>query len=156
MRTIGNNEQVDARRARGLTLLTNGCSTAEVGSQVGVSERTVRRWRQQDRDGGPPVREKAGRRPRLNDKQLVVLQRELKRGAITHGYFEEYWTRDRIGHLIWTLFNVRFHPSAVARIMLRMGWSYQVPVRRSTDRDEKEVRTWVHDTWPQVKKSKSI
>ncbi len=51
MRIQGTNAQVDERIARGLTLLEQGLSCAGIGDQIGVSTRTVERWRKDARDG---------------------------------------------------------------------------------------------------------
>jgi hypothetical protein len=44
------------------------------------------------------------------------LERALKRGAFEQGYAGDYWTLDRIAHLIWDLLEVRYHPSNVWHI----------------------------------------
>ena len=47
MRPKGASEQLTVRRERGLALLEAGKSAAEVAELLGVTERTVRRWRQE-------------------------------------------------------------------------------------------------------------
>lgn len=76
----------------------------------------------------------------------------LKRGAYASGYAEEYWTLDRIGHVIWELFGIRYRTSSVWYLMQRMGWSSQMPQRRSLTRDEQKIAHWKHYLWPQIKK----
>jgi len=80
------------------------------------------------------------------------LEKELLKGAYAHGYAEDYWTLDRIGHLIWDKFDVRYHSSAVWHIMKRLGWSNQRPQRRSLARDEEAIKRWKHYSWPRIKK----
>ena len=70
-----------------------------------------------------------------------------------HGYAEDYWTLDRIAHLIWTTFGVRYHPSGVWRVMQRMGWSNQKPKRQAVQRDDEAIAHWVRYKWPQIKKT---
>lgn len=43
----------------------------------------------------------------------------MKCGAYTYGYTGDFWTLDRIAQLIWQLFAVRYHPSAVWHILRR-------------------------------------
>lgn len=152
MRIKGSNAVADARRARGLSLLKEGKTCAQVASQVGVTTRTVYRWQQEDRAGGPRERRKAGRRCFLNRRQLQRLERALKRGAFAHGYAEDYWTLDRVAHVIWELFGVRYHPSGVWRLLRRMGWSCQKPQRQALSRDDDAIAHWKRYQWPRIKK----
>lgn len=152
MRTIGTNRQVDERKQRGLELLKNGLSPAEVASRLGTTVRTVQRWRKDERDGVKRVRKKTGRPSKLTAIQLRRLARQLKRGARVHGYHDEHWTLDRIAHLIWVLFRVRYHPSSLWYVMDRMGWSSQKPRRQAIQRDDDLVAVWIESEFPRIKK----
>jgi transposase len=152
MGTIGTTKQVEQRRKRGLKLLAQGRSPAEVARQVGVSERTVRRWRQEKRECRKRQTGRRGRPSRLTTEQLATLQEALDKGAYAHGYAEDYWTLDRIGHVIWTLFGVRYHPSGVWHVMHRLGWSSQQPQRQALQRDDKQIVRWKRQVWPRIKK----
>ncbi|MBP2047949.1 hypothetical protein J2Z21_000873 [Streptomyces griseochromogenes] len=39
--------------------------------------------------------------------------------------------------------------SAIAQMLHRHGFSYQVPARRAIERDEDAVTGWGKETWPQ-------
>ena len=151
MRPKGTDEQLAARRERALALLQAGHRPVDVARAVGVTDRTIRRWRaeaaQPKRRRGPK-----GRRPKLTAAQLRQLERVLKRGAYAHGYAGDYWTLDRIAHVIWELFAVRYHPSGVWHVLRRLGWSCQRPQRQSLDRDDAAVGHWRRYVWPQIKK----
>src|SRR5262245_57812949 len=151
MRPKGTPEQLDARRERALALLGQGQKPSAVAAAVGVTDRTVRRWRAGA--GKPKRRAKRlpGRPRRLSAKQVQRLERELKRGAFAHGYASDYWTLDRVGQLIWQLFAVRYHPSSVWHVLRRMGWSCQRPQRRPFGRDDEAVVHWRRYIWPQIK-----
>ena len=152
MRTIGSNRQVDERRNRGLALLQDGLTPKQVASRVGTSVRTVQRWAKDARDGVKRQRQRPGPKSQLGKRQLERLARQLKRGARAHGYAEDHWTLDRIAHLIWTLFGIRFHPSGVWYVMQRMGWSSQKPTRQAIQRDDKAIEAWIETDWPRIKK----
>lgn len=151
MRPKGTDEQLAARRERALALLQAGQRPVDIARAVGVTDRTIRRWRaeaaQSTRRRGPK-----GRRPKLTAAQLRQLERALKRGAYAHGYAGDYWTLDRIAHVIWELFAVRYHPSGVWHVLRRLGWSCQRPQRQSLDRDDAAVGHWRRYVWPQIKK----
>jgi transposase len=80
---------------------------------VGVSKDTVEHWRQEESNGVIRQRKKLDPRVCLSAKQIRKLERELKRGTYANGYDKDYWTLDRITHVIWTLFKVHYHPSGV-------------------------------------------
>ena len=105
MRAKGTSDQLAVRRQHGLKLLRAGKSTAQIAEQLGVTARTVRRWRQDAKS--PKPRQPLGRPQRLTAHQRQQLEQALKRGAYTHGYAEEYWTLDRITHVIWQQFGIR-------------------------------------------------
>ena len=156
MRTMGSNRQVDERRKRGLALLHDGLTAKQVASRVGTSVRTVQRWAKAAQAGKPRERQRPGPKPRLKAQQVQRLARQLKRGARAHGYAEDHWTLDRIAHLIWTLFGVRFHPSGVWWVMQRMGWSSQKPIRQAIQRDDAAIEAWIETDWPRIKKVASV
>ena len=74
------------------------------------------------------------------------------RGAYANGYAEDYWTLDRIAHVIWDMFGIRYRASSVWYLMHRMGWSNQKPQRRSLARNEQAIVHWKRYVWPRIKK----
>jgi transposase len=153
MRPYGTSEQRTVVRQRAFDLLAEGLDSAEVAQRLGVTERSLRRWQHEARH---PQRKTAKRRPGrpslLSVKQLRQLEKALERGAYAHGYAEDYWTTDRIGHVIWELFGVRYESSGVWRLLQRMGWSSQKPQRQPLHRDEEAIRHWKRYIWPRIKK----
>jgi transposase len=114
--------------------------------------RTVQRWAKAGQTGQPRERQRPGPKPRLKERQVQRLARQLKRGARAHGYAQDHWTLDRIAHLVWTLFGVRFHPSGVWWVLQRMGWSSQKPIRQAVQRDDEAIEAWIETDWPRIKK----
>ena len=152
MRPPGTDKQLAARRERALVLLKKGRPPGEVAAAVGVTDRTVRRWRRAIKSPQRRAKRLPGRPARLSATQLRRLERALKRGAYAYGYAGDYWTLDRIGQLICQLFAVRYHPSGVWHVMRRLDWSCQRPQRRSLARDDAAVAHWRRYLWPQIKK----
>ncbi len=130
MRPFGTAKQLAHRRQRARALLRSGCSAVEVAQRVGTTAHSVRRWRR-EAHRRPVKRLRSARRPgrpsRLSTTQLAQLRAALKEGAYAYGYAEDYWTLDRIAHLIWELFRVRYRSSSVWYLMRRLGWSCQKP-----------------------------
>ena len=155
MRPFGTIEQLANRRERALRLLRQGMGPAEVAQRVGATRQSVYRWLHASH---LPKRKSKGqsRRPgrpnRLTDAAQRRLTTVLKRGAFANGWAEDYWTLDRIAHLIWNMFGIRYYASSVWYLMQRLGWSCQKPQRRSLARDEQAIAHWKHYVWPQIKK----
>jgi transposase len=153
MRPFGTTEQLARRRQRARDLLRRGLSPKQVAQQIGATERSVRRWKQGSKQ---PKRKLHSRGPghpcRLTVSQLRRLARALGRGAYAYGYVEDYWTLDRIAHLIWDLFRERYRSSGVWYLLHRLGWSCQKPQRRTFQRDDEAIAHWKHYVWPHIKK----
>jgi transposase len=47
---------------------------------------------------------------------------------------------------------VSYHPAHIGRILKRLRWSLQKPIRRATQRDEKAIQRWKEERWPEIKK----
>ena len=153
MRPYGTTKQLSQRHQRALAWLRHGQSTAQVAKRIGTTSRSVQRWR---RESQPPKRKPGkplpGRPSRLSASQLRSLVQALQGGAHAYGYAEDYWTLDRIAHLIWELFQVRYQPSGVWYVLQRLEWSCQRPQRRTFARDDQAVGHWKLSVWPRIKK----
>jgi len=152
MRPYGTSDQLKKRREEALQLLKGGVSVDAVAAQMGVNPQSVRRWRREQKHPKEKSERAPGRAAYLTEKQIKKLEKELLRGAYAHGYSEDYWTLDRIGHVIWTLFGVRYEPSGVWRLMTRIGWSSQKVQRLAIQRDDAEIANWKRRVWPRIKK----
>lgn len=155
MRPFGTSEQLAYRRKRALKLLRHGYGPTQVARRVGATIQSVCRWR---RESKHPKRKSAshqrapGRPSRLSKSQIRRLVSALNGGAYAFGYAEDYWTLDRIAHLIWELFHVRYRTSSVWYVLHRLGWSCQKPQRRSLARDDEAIAHWKRSIWPHIKK----
>jgi transposase len=155
MRLIGTSHQLAARQAQALVLLQQGHVTARVAEMVGVTPHSVQRWRRsalQPRHKRKQNLKSLHRPCRLTLRQLKQLEKALRPGALAYGYAEDYWTLDRIAHVIWRLFGVRYRPSGVWRLLHRMEWSCQKPQRISFQHDDEKIAHWKRYIWPRIKK----
>jgi transposase len=153
MRPYGTTKQLAQRRQHALALLRHGRSPAQVAKRFGTSTRSVRRWRSESHQSvRQPTQRAPGRPSRLSPSQRRCLVQALRQGALAYGYAEDYWTLDRIAHLIWELFQVHYQPSGVWRLLQRLAWSCQRPQRRTFARDDAAIAHWKRYVWPQIKK----
>jgi len=152
MRPYGTSEQLQQRRQRALALLRRGQSIGSIAEQVGVAVRSIYRWKQHQPQSKKSSSPPPGKPAYLTRNQIQRLEQELLRGAYAHGDSEDYWTLDRIGHVIWDLFKTRYTLSGVWRLLERMNWSWQKVQRLAIQRNDETIANWKSRTWPRIKK----
>ena len=147
---------LERRRLKAARLFQQGKTQAEVGRELQVSSMTVSRWwRSWQAEGVEGLRAagRAGRKRRLSEAQRKAIEKALHKGPLAHGYATDLWTLPRIRDLIEQITGIRYHEGHVWRVMRQLGWSLQKPTTRARERDEAAIQRWVHERWPQVKKT---
>jgi len=87
---------------------------------------------------------------KLSQEQLRQLAELLAGGAEGHGFHGEAWTQPRIAQVIQQKLGVKYHVHHIARLLKKIKWSRQKPVRRATQRDEAAIRHWQLVEWPKI------
>jgi len=147
--------ELEQRRLRAAKYMTNGLSDAEIARRLRVSRESVRRWRKSWKAKGRSGLRKAGRagrKPRLTEKQQQAVNAALAKGAVANGYASELWTLPRVAEVVEKLTGVRYHPHHVNRLLWALGWSCQKPKLVSRARDEDAIAEWREHTWKKLKK----
>jgi transposase len=147
---------LEQRRLRAAGLFAKGVRPAEVARQLGVSRQSATAWHQAWKEEG--VRglrqaERTGRPPLLTDRELKDVQRALLKGPTAYGWKTELWTLERVAVVIGITTGIRYHVGHVWRILRQLGWSWQKPARRASERDEEAIARWVREEWPEIKNS---
>ncbi|MET4659726.1 transposase [Streptomyces sp. PvP037] len=129
-----------------------GDENSVIAHDLRVSVRSVQRWRRPWSQNGPRALASKGPAslPLLSDELFAVLERELAKEPMAHGWPDQTWTLSRIKTLIGRRFHKSYTVQGVAALPKRHGWSCQVPARRALERDEAAVAGWVKETWPSV------
>lgn len=143
------------RRFQALGLYRKGVSQADIARQLHVSRAAVCQWLKRAKTRGKPAlrrKPRPGRPPKLTVVQRRQLVKLLARGAEQAGYATQLWTAERIQRLVLEQFGSRYHVNHVPKLLRQCGWSYQRPTGRAVERNEIEVRRWVRDEWPRIKK----
>ena len=156
MRPPGSPQELERRRLRAIELLREDHAPVEVARIVGCDRRSVRRWSAAFRKGGGEgikARPTRGRPPRLDEKARGRPERALLKGAKAAGFETDLWTCPRVAQLIQDRFGLRYHVDHIGRLLHALGRSPQKPQRRAVERDEDEIRRWVKEEWPRVKKT---
>jgi transposase len=148
-------DALEKRRFQAIRLFERGENQSAIARQVKVVRQTVARWVQQYRAQGKSALRKAGRagrKPRLSEKDHQRLQTLLLQGPERLGYETPLWTCPRVAHLITQEFGVRYHQGHVWKILVGLGWSPQRPTGRARERNEEQIRHWKKKVWPAIKK----
>ena len=145
-------------RLQAVERFERGEKNREIAAGLRVSERSVERWRRQWRERGEVgvLSKGSPGRPRLNEKQVVKLERELERGPLVHGWGDQRWTLARVKTLIGRLFHVSYTVEGTWRLLKRHGGSWQQPARRAIERDDDAVDLWKKEVWPRVRASRRL
>jgi transposase len=150
-------EALEKRRFHAMQMWERGLSQSEIARQLRVGRQSVARWVQQYRAQGKSALRKAGRAgrmPRLSDKQRQRLEKLLVAGPERIGYETPLWSCPRVADLIEREFQVRYHEGHVWKILVSLGWSPQRPEGRARERKEEQVRQWKKKVWPGLKKKR--
>lgn len=156
MRLRGSADLLEDRRRRALALLDEGLSLNEVGRRIKCSASSVKRWRDARSKGGQQalrVRFSPGRPPKLSRAQRRKLVLVLLKGAVASGYANQLWTTARVAEVISREFGVHYHRDHVGRLLHALGWSHQKPQKKALERNQAEIRRFVREDWPRVKKT---
>jgi transposase len=148
-------EGMERRRRQAVRLFKAGNTQAEVARKLGVSRQSVSRWHKRYRHGGIKRLKsagRAGRKPKLDAKQLSRVDASLRKGAQAHGFDTNLWTLPRVAIVIEQLTGVRYHPGHVWRILRDLDWTLQRPSNQARERNQEAVMQWTSKRWPAIKK----
>nr|WP_274704761.1 IS630-like element ISDge17 family transposase [Deinococcus geothermalis] len=147
-------DQLEERRLYAQQLLATGeISTKEIAETLGVSESTVRTWKQRLREHGSLKATQAPGPPqRLSPEQRAQLEELLREGPLAAGYPDSRWTTPRVRAIIGTHFDVWYHADHVRTVLHQLGFSPQKPEPRALERNEQAIQTWVEHTLPELEK----
>lgn len=150
---------LEERRIRGVRMIVEQkLSEHEVARRLGVSQGAVSMWYAAYRNGGHSYdalspKKHTGRIPRLNTKQLGQIPKILARGAIRYGFETDLSTAQRVSKVIRDRFNISYSDAQTVRILHRLGFSWQKPEGVAREFDEDNVKEWVVDVLPKIKKA---
>ena len=143
------------RRLRALQLNQQGWSQRDIAEALDVSEETVSRWLARARAGGPEAllaHHAPGHPSKLSPAQRRLIPEFLWHGPEAYGFRGEVWTCARVAKVIEEEFGVAYHKHDVARLLKQLHWTPQVPIRRVLQRDEKAIKHWRDEVWPEMRK----
>src|SRR5260370_28787203 len=105
-------EALEKRRLQAIQMLERGLRQAEIARQLRVVPQTVARWMHDYRTHGKSALRKAGRagrKPRLSEKQRQQLEKLLVAGPERLGYETPRWTSPPLPHLTAHHLAISYH-----------------------------------------------
>lgn len=159
MRPHGTGAELERRRRLAVDRVRSGYTQRQVAEFFKVNVRSVSRWMKAYRERGaaglaaqPPP----GRPPKLTADQEGQVLRWFRRSPTEFGFSTELWTAPRVAALIRRKFRVKFHPRYVNQWLAERRITPQKPERQARERDDREVRRWLREEWPRIKKARGV
>jgi transposase len=135
--------------------VADGWSQQFVADFLGVSRRTVVRWRgrfRREGEAGLLPRSRPGRPPKLSDRQAEQVLSWIEHSACDFGFDNEWWIAPRLAWLIEQRLGVRMNPRYLNDWLARRGITPQMPQHQPRERNEQLINAWMRHQWPRIKK----
>jgi transposase len=156
MRPHGTGPELERRRRLAVRRVRSGYTQQGVADFLGVHVRSVQRWVHAYREfGGAGLKAKlvSGRPPKLSSAQEREVLSWFQRSPREFGFPTELWSAPRVADLIQRKFGKSFHPRYINQWLAQRRITSQKPARQARERDDREVRRWLREEWPRIKKS---
>lgn len=148
--------QEDLRR-KAVRAVLEGRTQTEVGRTFGVTRQALGKWMKAHREGGARAL-RARRRGRPQGGSLKAWQAAQIAKRVVDRHPEQLnlpfylWTREAVAQLIESRFGIRLSVWTVGRYLARWGFTPQKPVRRAFEKNPEEVRRWLREEYPAIRK----
>jgi transposase len=155
MRPHGTASELERRRRLAVDRVRSGYTQTDVAQFLGVHRTSVCRWVKACREGGRralAAKRSPGRPPKLTAAQEREVLGWFSQSPTKFGFSTELWTAPRVAQLVAQKFHVHFHPRYVNQWLAEHRVTPQKPVRQARERDAREVRRWLREEWPRIKK----
>ncbi len=143
------------RRMQAWRLRKQRWKQRDIAVALDVSEGAVSRWLSAAHRGGKAAlwsRRHAGASPKLTPAQMRLIPDFLGHGSEAYGFRGKLWTTARVAKVIEEEFGISYSKGHVSRLLKQLQWTPQIPVIRALQRDEKEIRHWQREVWPELKR----
>jgi len=155
MRPDGTPAELERRRRLAVLRVRSGYTQKGVADFLGIHLRSVQRWMRAYREHGMrglKARPAPGRLPKLSFRQEREVLRWFRRSPTEFGFATELWTAPRVAALILRKFRKKFHPRYINQWLATRRITPQKPSRQARERNEREIRRWLREDWPRIKK----
>ncbi len=143
------------RRLRAWHLYQQGWKQKDIAHALDATQGAVSQWITAAKTGGEEAlkrRKAPGAKPKLTKEQKAQIPALLLRGAQAFGFSGDVWTCERIAQVIQQEFGVVYHKEYIGCLLRALGWSYQKPACRATQRKAEAIQEWTQQRLPALKK----
>ncbi len=155
-RPRGKADKLEDRRQEAMDLIdSEGLTAAEVARKLKIHDRTIRKWLAAYRKSGAKglaVRVSTGRPTKLEEKDLIKLQKIILKGPTKAGFPNDLWTSKRVLQVIKDKFGVEYHANHLPKLLRSLGFTPQRPQREAAEKDQGQIDKWVRYQWTRIKK----
>ena len=148
-------ESLEEIRIRSVRQIEKGESPEILAKTLGFSPRAVYNWIAKYREGGiDALRAKRvpGRPPKLSGRDVQWLVRTITdKTPLQLRLPFALWTREIIRDLIRDRCGVKLSGVSVGRLLKKLGFSPQRPLRRAYEQDRAAARAWVQHEYPAIR-----
>ena len=155
MRPHGTSAELERRRRLAVARVRSGYTQRKVADFLDVRVRSIQRWMQAYREDGMrglKAKPATGRPRTLSANQERQVLRWFRCSPREFGFSSELWTAPRVAELIQRKFRKKFHPRYLNQWLAQRRITSQKPERQARERDDREVRRWLREEWPRIKK----
>jgi transposase len=117
-------------RLHGVLLVAQGMTCPEVAGLLGASSRSVQYWLrrfQEDGIAGLSEKDRPGRPPCLNEKQLTSIGKALREAPVAHGLSGNLWDGKTLSAFIERKFHVSLGTRQCQRLFRQLGFRLRKP-----------------------------
>jgi transposase len=155
-RRLSKEQQIEARR-RAMILEGKNWHDRDIADAVGVNERTVRQWKQHQREHGAKslLSDERGRSVGEGRKLSAQQEKEVRK-LIADKLPEQLklpfalWTRKAVAQLLETRFAIRLPVRTMGEYLKRWGFTPQKPIKKAYEQNPRKVKAWLEDEYPAI------
>lgn len=133
-----------------------GEKPSAVAQSFGIYRTSIYKWLRTHRKHGREALKSTtakGPTPKLTDHQKSRVRRWIVgKDPRQYGFDFGLWTRSIIAEMIQDRFKVSLTLPSVGRLLTSLDITPQKPLRRAYERDEKEIRQWIEEKYPALRK----
>lgn len=155
-RTLSPDAQEALRRRVVYSIRMDRLTLTAAARLHGVSRQSVAKWSDAVRTGGVKVLKSRKRGPRPAPRLLPAEVRAIQR-AIRDDCPDQLrlpfalWSREAVVALIQQQTGQKVSVWTAGRYLKRWGYTIQKPMRRACERDDAQVKGWLHREYPSIK-----
>ena len=147
---------LEVRRLKAIQLYRRHVPQADIARKLEVSKQAVSVWiAKQSRFGIGILKATSatGRPAKMTfstlSKQMTAI---IPQGPKSFGYETDLWTTSLVRDVLRKKTGVSYHRDHVWKLLKKAGYSCQKPERRAIQRNERAIRRWIREDWPEIKK----